>query len=220
MNKFLVMGVSLLMIGCSATIPKEVVELSYKIEQDMTQVQSTYISLVKQHISLLKLQRENYLKNEWIPLYVKSWIEDGQLIGMADGTVEYDEEADEFSTVTEPNRQAQLQGVVLWADAAVDVIDEKRQSLIKPLEDAEVQLIENINERFSLLLKGNQTITAHLNSIREVQDVQNDLLSRVELGGLRDKFNQQLSKLSNDATTGLEHIRKVDRKANKYMEKL
>tara|TARA_R110001583_G_scaffold1612_4_gene12707 strand:+ start:5135 stop:5764 length:630 start_codon:yes stop_codon:yes gene_type:complete len=209
------------MFGCSATVPKEVVELSYKMEKDMVEVQSTYISLVKQHIGLLKLQRENYLKNEWIPLYVKSWIDDGQLIGMADGSVEYDEEADEFKSVTTPtpNRQAQLNGVVLWAEAAVSVIDEKRLSLIKPLELAEVELIDSINQSFSLLLRGNKTITAHLNSIREVQDVQNDLLSKVELGGLRDKLNTQLSQLSDDATNGLEKIRKIDQKTKKYTEK-
>jgi hypothetical protein len=219
MNNFLIVCISLFMFGCSATVPKEVVELSYKMEKDMVQIQSTYISLVKQHIGLLKLQRENYLKNEWIPQYIKSWIEDGQLIGMAEGTVEYDEEADKFLNVTVLNRQAQLQGVVLWAEAAVSGIDDKRQSLIHPLEISEAQLIESINQSFSLLLRGNKTITAHLNSIREVQDVQNELLSKVELGGLRDKLNMQLSQLSIDATTGLEKIRNLDQKTNKYTEK-
>ena len=219
MNRFLIVCISLLMFGCSATVPKEVVELSYKMERDMVQVQSTYIYLVKQHIRLLKLQRENYLKNEWIPQYVRSWIEDGQLIAMANGRVEYDEEADKFFPVTDPNRQNQLQGVVLWAEAAVFVIDEKRQSLIKPLELAEAQVIDSINQSFSLLLRGNKTITAHLNSIRNVQDVQNDLLSKVELDGLRDKLNMQLSQLSDDATTGLDKIRKIDQQTKKYTEK-
>ena len=219
MKRLFVLCISLLIYGCSATVPKEVVELSYKMEQDLTQIQATYITLITQHVKFLKNQRQDYLENEWIPEYLESWIEDGQLIGMANGNIEYDEKTDEFKPISKPNKKTQLRGVYLWADGAIFEIQEKRKELIDPLEIAEKKLIKNVNESFSLMLEQNKTITAHLNSIRKVQDVQNDLLSKVKLDGLRDQINSQLSELSDKSSKGLKQIRKIDEKITKYTEK-
>lgn len=219
--RVLVIVFSLLLLGgCTSSVPKEIVELSYQMEKDLVQLETGYISLVKQHISLLKQQREDYLQNEWVPLFIESWIKDGELIAMSDGSKVYDEQLDQFIVVTDINRQTQLNGIVEWANLAVEEIDLKRQSLIKPLEESETQLIEDINRSFSALLLGNQTVSAHLNSIREVQEVQNELLSKSEWGGLRNNLNQKLSDLSQEAQTGLKEIRKLDKKANKQLEKL
>ncbi|WP_240696864.1 hypothetical protein [Vibrio kanaloae] len=45
---------SLLLSACSSSIPKEVVELSYKMDKDMTHVEQAYADLVRQHIAVLK----------------------------------------------------------------------------------------------------------------------------------------------------------------------
>jgi hypothetical protein len=220
MKKYIIIFFALVMTACTATVPKEVVELSYQMEKDLVQLQSTYIALVKQHVALLKKQREDYLNNEWAPKLIESWITDGQLIEMANGDVIYDEDSDEFRAVTELNRQQQLRGIVLWANVAVEEIEAKRKELIKPLEESEKKLIADINSSFSLIILGNQTISAHLNSIREVQDVQNELLKRAEWDGLRSSVSQKLSDLSTEANDGLKEIRKLDKQASEQMEKL
>lgn len=220
MKKYIIIFFALVMTACTATVPKEVVELSYQMEKDLVQLQSTYIVLVKQHVALLKKQREDYLNNEWAPRLIESWITDGQLIEMANGDVIYDEDSDEFRAVTDLNRQQQLRGIVLWANVAVEEIEAKRKELITPLEESEKKLIADINSSFSLIILGNQTISAHLNSIREVQNVQNELLKRAEWDGLRSSVSQKLSDLSTEANDGLKEIRKLDKQASEQMEKL
>ncbi|MEZ8131494.1 hypothetical protein [Enterovibrio norvegicus] len=207
-----------LLSACSATVPKEVVELSYRIEQDLTHVQESYTDLVHQHIKVLRKQREDYLRHEWIPQFVKGWVKDGQLVQMAEGDVIYDEAKGEFVKTRSTDRGGQLNSIVLWADSAVTVIEEKRHALLAPLDEAERTLIADINQSFALIQQGHQTITAHLNSIREVQDVQNDLLDNTGLEAVRDQINQQLSALSEKATAGLDDIRQRDKKANKHLE--
>ncbi len=219
MKPLLIIVFSLILSACSASIPKEIVELSYKMNQDMTLVEKTYTDLVRQHISVLKKQRENYLYNEWVPTLLEDWIVEGMLIEMAQGKVVYDDQAQDFVSVSTPNRVAQLNSIKEWALAATDEIDEKRRELIAPLENAESEMLEDIRQSFALIKQGNQTITAHLNSIRQVENVQNELLESVELDELRNKISKQLSELSDQASLGLEQVRKLDEKAQPYLEK-
>jgi hypothetical protein len=214
MKTLLISLFTLLVVGCAANVPKEVVELSYKMEKDLMELESTYVLLVKQHFTLLRSQREGYLKNEWAPRYIKSWVTDGQLIEMSNGSVFYDEESDEFIPITTPKPAEQLRGVFLWADAAVADIDDKRAKLLNPLIDAEQKLLADIQKGFSLIRLSNQTISAHLNSIREVQDVQNNILEQHGWSELRDNINTKLGELSDQAQSGLEDIRKLDKKIN------
>ncbi|MFA0412746.1 hypothetical protein AB4520_02915 [Vibrio renipiscarius] len=220
MKKLITLTMCTLLSACAATVPKEVVELSYQMEKDMSQVEEAYVTLVRQHVSMLKKQREDYLYREWVPVMLEDWIQTGQLIEMAQGTVVYDESMGGFKTVTQPDRLSQLSSITEWALAASEEIEAKKRELIQPLEKAEQKLIADIHLSFNLLIQGNQTITAHLNSIREVQDVQNKLLERAGWDGLRDNINQQLSELSEQAVTGLDEVRKLDSKTQKQLEKL
>lgn len=213
-------GLALLLGACSTTVPKEVVELSYKMEQDMVHVEQAYIELVHQHVAVLKKQREDYLYNEWAPVLLEDWIKNGQLIQMAQGQVVYDNEVDDFVAVSTPDRLSQLKSITEWALVASEEIEAKRRELITPLEEAEEQLISDIRQSFTRLVYSNQTITAHLNSLREVQSVQNELLASAGFEDLRDQINQKLSDLSVQANTGLETVRELDEKVQPHMEKL
>jgi hypothetical protein len=216
----IILSGALLLAGCSATVPKEVVELSYQMEKDLVQIQSGYISLAKQHVAVLKQQREDYLKREWIPLFVKGWIADGKLVALADGSLVYDESIDDYRAPLAGESERQLNNIVEWSTIALEELDAKRREVMAPLEQAEKALIDDINRSFAALQLGNQTVSAHLNSIREVQDVQNELLQKAEWDGLRNRLSEKLSKLSSEAGEGLEKIRKLDQQASKQLEKL
>ena len=220
MKKLITLTMCTLLSACAATVPKEVVELSYQMEKDMSQVEEAYVALVRQHVSMLKNQREDYLYREWVPVMLEDWIQTGQLIEMAQGTVVYDDSIGGFKAVTQPDRLSQLSSITEWALVASEEIEAKKRELIQPLEETEQTLIADIQLSFNLLIQGNQTITAHLNSIREVQDVQNKLLERAGWDGLRESINQQLSELSEQAVTGLDEVRKLDSKTQKQLEKL
>jgi len=92
--------------------------------------------------------------------------------------------------------------------------------LIAPLTSDEKQLREQVKQAFANITRSNATITAHLNSLREVQEVQDEVLKSLNLKELRDKINSQLVNASEKAKKGLEKIKEADAKVDKAAKKL
>jgi hypothetical protein len=205
--------IALPLLGCTscATVPKEVVELSYRVGQDLQSVQTSYQTLIHQHFDDLRERRLDYLNKEWAPRYVGNWVKDGRLQDVAKGAVVWSDDKQQFVQPTAGQEQAQLLVTIReWAQAAVDDIADKKAELLKPLDDKENSLTTSVNDAFAQLYRGNAAITAHLNSLRKVQQVQDDALAAVHLKDLRDKINGDLIKVSDEADQQMALVRKAD----------
>lgn len=207
---FKVVLLTILLGGC-ATVPQETVELSYVMEENIAALKTSYIVLVNNHFDLLEKVRITYLENEWIPKFVEEWVANGRLLDIASGMVVWSDERNDF---IQPERGMERQGLlsstVFWAKAAVELIEERRQVLISPLEDQRKELLLVVEEEFDLLLRGNVAITAHLNSIRKVQEFQNKTFESLNIGDLKKEIDKRLLDISGYADQGLEAIRKAD----------
>lgn len=196
--------------GC-ASVPKEVVQLSYQIGDDFSSIQISYKKLVHDHFEMLRGQRIQYLNNEWTPTYIRRWVEDGRLRDVVKGDIVWSEEkADFIKPVAGKEDDGLLNTVKFWSLAAVAEIESKKKELLEPLNKQEEQLTSWIDDAFSRLYRGNATITAHLNSLRKVQEVQDDALAALHMKDLSDKINNTLITASDKAKEGLEAVRKAD----------
>ncbi len=196
--------------GCS-TVPKEVVELSYRMGDDISAVQKSYKILIHDHFESLRGERLRYLNEEWTPKYIRAWVEDGRLVDVAKGVVVWSEEKGDFvRPVAGKEEEGLLITIGFWSVAAIKEIEEKKTELLEPLNKQEDQLSSWVDEAFNRLYRGNATITAHLNSLRKVQEVQDDALAALNLKDLRDKINNELVTASDKAEAGLEAVRKAD----------
>ncbi len=54
-----------LLLGSCASVPKEVVELSYRMGEDLLALQQSYVVLIHKHFDALKARRVKYLESEW-----------------------------------------------------------------------------------------------------------------------------------------------------------
>ena len=185
---FIVLAISL--VGC-ASIPKEVVELSYTVGQDLEAVHSSYRNLIEEHFESLREQAIYFLENTWIPHYIKDFIEEGELVKRAQGS----------------DPKIVLEDVQLWVEVAIEEIEAKKRELIDPIDRDEKELLKLVDEAFSRLIRANATITAHLNSIRKVKEVQDEALKALELKELRDKINNELISASKRAEEALEKLK-------------
>lgn len=211
----LVVGIS---VGCSS-IPKEVVELSYREGQDLRALQRSYDLLICKFYDQLRSNRIEYLDNTWIPLYVEKWIKKGRLLDVAQGHTVWSEDQGAFVPPTEGKESSELlQTISFWAQEALIEIQFKRDSLLKPLDSDEETLRKDVQEAFYQIIQANATITAHLNSLREVQEVQDDALQALQVKDLRDRINDALDNASQKASQGLEEIKKADEKALRIKE--
>jgi len=193
-----------------ASVPKEVVELSYRMGQDLEVVHSSYVTLIHRHFESLKQARLDYVDNEWAPVFLKDFVARGRLVDMAKGTVVL---ADgKFAPPDSARQPTQLlESVGTWAHIATVQIDKKKTTLLEPLNTEETSLTSDVNHAFDQLNRGNATITAHLNSLRKVQEVQDEALSALDLKNLRDTINNRLVQASDLAAKGLDDVRKADK---------
>ena len=209
-DAFKVILFTVLLGGC-ATVPQETVELSYVMEENIAALKKSYITMVNTHFDLLENIRIDYLENEWIPKFVKEWVADGRLIDIASGKVIWSDERNDF---IQPERGMEMRELLtsaaFWANAAIDIIGEKREALISPLENQRKELLVMVEEGFERLLRGNMAITAHLNSIRKIKEVQNRTFEVLKLGELQKEIDKRLYDIARYADQGLEAVKKAD----------
>jgi hypothetical protein len=211
----LMIGVMLAQWSCS-TVPREVVELSYRMGEDMASVHLSYSALIRSHFESLKSTRLRYLNDEYAPLFLRTWIADGRLRDIAKGDVVWSEEANDFVRPTRGREEQELlESITMWSQAAIEQLESKKSELLSPLDSSEQYLQSLVDEAFNRLYRGNAAITAHLNSLREVQEVQESFLSALNIKDLRDRINSSLIQVSREAEKGLDLVRKADAERQK-----
>ena len=201
-------------LGCSS-VPPEVVELSYTVGSDIRAMQASYDALIANKFDSLREQRLRYLNEEWTPLFIEEWIEEGRLVGIAQGEVVWSEEQQDFTAPAPGREQKQLlDTVLLWSEAAVAEVQAKRAELIHPLDQDEMRVRQEIRAAFNRIADASAHVTAHLNSLREVRDVQSSMLERLGLGDEIDRINREIIGISERAAQALEEIRRQDERLN------
>jgi hypothetical protein len=206
----LLLGVCFQTSGCS-TVPKEVVELSYQMGENTEAIHKSYKSLIHQHFEALRNERVRYLDEQWTPKFIKEWVADGRLREVAKGETVWSEEKGDFIRPIPGKEDAGLLSTVtFWSTAALQQIQGKKAELIAPLNKQEDQLTLSVDDAFNRLYRGNATITAHLNSLRKVQEVQDDALAALNLRDLRDRIDSVLVTSSEKAKEGLDVVKKAD----------
>ena len=202
-------------------MPKEVVELSYTTGQDIASLQTSYDNLIHEFYDQLRDRRLEYLNDTWTPHFIEKWIADGKLVEVAKGELVWSEEDEEFRAPTSGNAEQELLATVLtWADEAMFDIQQKRDSLLFPLDREESKLRREVREAFARIVQANATITAHLNSLRKVQEVQDDVLSALNVKELRDKIDDALVSASERANKALRQVKEADSRVSKIQEEL
>lgn len=174
----LILGASILTSGCTS-VPKESVELSYLVGQDLRALHDSYTVLVRTHFAGLRRDIDAKIDEVFVPAFVDDFVERGQLVSHVQ------------------NDRPDL--VAFWAREAVRNIDAERQERLAPIDQAEAELLESIDRAFSRVIHANAVVTAHLNSIREVEEVQTELIDRAGLRDVRDQITDALVSASEEA---------------------
>jgi len=206
--------------GCT-TVPKEVVEMSYLVGQDVASLEQSYKALIGEHYKGLRDARERYLQDRWIPAYLEDWIARGRLKEIAQGRTVWSSEKRAFVAPT-PNRASEelLNSILAWSEAAVADIEDKRNSLLAPLDKEEKTLLASVEEAFRRIQQGNAAVTAHLNSIRKVQEIEGELMKSLGIKDLREGIMRTLANSSESARKSLVEVQKADKLLDKVRDKI
>jgi hypothetical protein len=214
------LGASALLSACAST-PKEVVQLSAAMGEDLSAVHQSYRELVHDRFDRFRAERMDYLNNTWKPRFLGDWVQKGRLSDIAGGQVVWSKSERKFTAASQGQENEQkLQSLQLWAQNAIAKIEKKKKELLDPIDNDEKEILRTVDDSFSRLYRANAAITAHLNSLRKVQAVQDQALEALKVRDLRDKVNDMLIKSSEKARQGLEEVQKADQKVEKISEVL
>jgi hypothetical protein len=163
-------------LGGCASIPKESVELSYMLGQDLETLHQSYKSLIRSYFQCLRHEINNAIDRTFIPAYIGDYIKTGRLIEHA--------KADRADIVE------------AWVRIAVETIDKERTKRLEPIDKAENELLSAVDEAFDKAVIANATVTAHINSIRKADQVQEEILESLKLDDIRGRINRCLAAAS------------------------
>ena len=192
-KSILVGFIGLLTLSSCATIPKEAVQLSYTVGQDIQELHGGYRRTVVFSFEQIRQRGLTVIDTKWTPAYLKDYVKGSELL---------DHLRDE--SIPESERYADLE---YWARGAIEDIDNKRKAFLEPLKKREKALLSNVDDAFGRVIRANAAVTAHLNSVLKVQKLQDEILDSFGLKGVRDSINNAVIEASDfaaKATTEIE----------------
>jgi len=198
-------------VGGCASVPKEAVELSYQMGEDLDEIQVAFETMVRSRFADFRARRVDYLEHEWVPTFLEDFIVEGHLVDIAKGTLVWDDANETFVQPTSGQEETQrFDSLRTWTGEVTRQIEKKRAELLTDLDAEEARVLADLRDAFGRLKRANAHITAHLNSIREVQEVQAEALDRLGIREVVDDLNSRVIQASEWAESGLEKIRAAD----------
>lgn len=157
----------------------------------------------------------------WYPRFVENWRKDCELVAIAKEERIWSESEDKLVVVPAGSAPKEsLAALNDWLDYALYAYEKKSEDLLSPLDQEEETLRTEVRVAFARMIQANATITAHLNSLREIKEVEDQALKALNLKDLRDQINDQLVNASKKAKDGLDKIKEVDQRVDKFGKKL
>lgn len=179
---------SVLGMAACASVPKEAVTLSITVGEDIKQLQSGYRQTVRFSFNQMRQAALSVIDNVWTPAFVQDFIVRGRLV----------------ESVQDPDDSTEL--VEFWAREAIGQIDAKRKTFLDSIQVKEDALLADIDKAFDGLINANAAVTAHLNSVLKVQNVQDQVLAAAGVRDIRDTINAALVSTSEFAASATEAI--------------
>ena len=179
-------GYVILSMTACASVPKETVALSRTVGQDLVQLQSGYRETIRFSFDQMRQAGLSMIDNVWTPVYLRSFVTRGQLVEAA--------------------KDEQTEKIEYWARAAIKAIDDQRKKFLDPLQEREDALVAEVDAAFDRVINANAAVTANLNSVLKVQNLQDQVLDAAGVSGIRDTINGAIVSTSNWAATATKEI--------------
>jgi hypothetical protein len=188
--------------------------LSSSMEKQLLSLQKSHVTLVQTYFQMVRQQREDWIQTAWLQEYLKTFIKTGQLEETVRGEVVWDDVNKRFVAPRAPYEDVQkFDTLMIWTGQVQKQLAKKRAELIAPLHIQEQELLAKVNAAYAQLIANNATITAHLVSIKDVEDVQTRLLNEAGIDGLNEDITKTFSKISEESN-------KLNQKLNEANKKL
>lgn len=213
---FLVAGI--LSITSCARVPQQAVILSSTVGERIADLEASHEAFVSAYFGLTRDRIEDFLTERWIPTFLGKFVKEAKLVDELMSVQPLTSE--QLTRLTTELQNANIQGaiqlkilqavnsalgdpdrgelVLVFSELALKKIEERRNSLIDPIDELERRTLEELRKAYSQLKQAQSTVTAHLSSIRKVTEEQDKVLERLGLLRKRDQIVETAIKTSEE----------------------
>jgi hypothetical protein len=193
-------SVALLLIagfGC-ARVPQEAVDLSAVVSRDLGEAHRANREIASRYFQRMRDDIDGFVDDVYRPYALRESMERFRLVERIQNAGQGDDGLDALDIME------------TYVDVAVRRIDGYRNELLAPVEAQEREALEGIDVAFQRMINANAMVTAHLVSVRKVQEVHDELLAGAGAPGLADSVATRLAAFSNALDDVLADARKVE----------
>lgn len=233
-----------MLAGCISA-PKETVELTEIVGRQIAEMESSHEKFVRLYYAKLRNEVDQFMENRWIPQFLNKVVE-----GKEEGGKQFRAALDKAyklatldwnqavrvqgiqdpevkSAVVEALKKVAAQeratlGAVLldFSLAAQKEINDRRRTLIQPIDEQERFVLEQLREGYADLLRGNAAIKAHLESVVKVVSTREQLLQKAGLLEEQKKLVNLAVNLSDGAMKVLGAAKGADQGIQEFLARM
>ena len=209
-----------LLISSCVSIPKETVELSKALGQDLKILHTSHRNVVSIYYQKIKDNINIFIKDVYTP-YIINYVLKKELNSYKNGQESIFKamnDAAKNSNVTATEKVTKdLQG---FLSAANRQIKKKTNELMTPILTQETELLLKIDQSYQNAMYANSSITAYLSSIRKVKATQQEALSMIGVKGIDSLVTSKLLKLSEGVKEAIQKGKEIDTKSENAVQEI
>ncbi len=164
----------LLLLGLSAcaTLPKESADLSIELGKRISALETAHLVLVDKYFAEKRNRLDEFIEKEWVPEFTAQFYNNKQIAVMWN------------KIVSSGNTADRLEFIVTLGPKLQEKINAKRLELIKPLDETQRLIEQQLRENYNQARAINNSVTSFLVSSVEVAENQKRYL---EMLGVKDE---------------------------------
>ena len=211
----------LLIITSCVSIPKETVQLSEVIGNDLVILHNSHRRSVQLYYRGIKENINSFIDEVYGPWIINNVVQK-EMTKFKDGNKER-----LFGIIhnaansTDPDAaKAAVDEIIEFNKDAFSKIEWKRRELLLPVEDQETKVLESIDVAYNNVIYGNTTLTAYLKSSRKVKESQQEVLKLAGLEGMDEMITDNLVSVSNNIAQLVNEGKQINAAASDAKEKI
>jgi len=225
---------ALFLIGC-VSAPKETVELSEIVGKQISEMQASHEKFVHLYYDKLRDEIESFMTQVWIPRFLSNIIEGEDEVSQQFrqdldtayklSSLDWEEvvqiqkiEDEDIKKAIEDTLKRLIEkqnsnlGMVLidFAEGVQTEINKRRRSLIKPINDQEAYVLEQLRDGYADLLRGSAAIKGYLASTVKLVEQRDAVLDQLGVLETQKNIIKTATKLSDDAVSALDQVENME----------
>lgn len=206
------------LFGC-ASIPKESVQLSVALGDDLQALHKSHRAMVNLYYGKMKGQINQFVDDVYVPYVISQSLK----FEMDDFKIGKESLPGLIKEASESSDNASKE-VLLYMQDFIEIANEDiglmRNELLLPIKQQEAELLLKIDNAYNNAIYANATLTAHLKSIRKVKETQSEALQLVGLNNVHETITDYAVKTSEIVNEATKTAKKLGDTSDEVLDKI